>query len=188
MIKKEFLETIKILDGQPFNITYHELRSGINNIASYINPPSLGLYKCRLVYSKDKIDVTYHRYKKKKINSLKLIYDNDIVYSKKSTDREDIDKLFALRDFCDDILIVKNDLLTDTSIANIALFKNGIWYTPKLPLLKGTTRMRLIDNGFLKEIDIKVSEIKSYSKMALLNAMINFDIIADKNIEEIIKC
>ena len=186
--KEDFLETIKALDGKLFNLDYHEKRSGIKNISAYLKAPSKGLYRCRLVYNLDNINVTYHPYKKREIKTLKLVYDNSISYSKKSTDRKDIDRLFKLRDICDDILIVKNSFLTDTSIANIALFKDGIWYTPKSPLLKGITRERFIDNGFLKELDIKVSEIKTFSKIALLNAMIDFDIITNKKIEEIIKC
>jgi len=185
----ELLETIKAFNGELYNLDYHEKRCGISNLDNYINPPIDGLYRCRLVYIGDEVlDISYHKYKKREINSLKLVYDDNIVYSKKSTNRENINKLFALRDFSDDIIIVKNNLLTDTSIANIAFFRDGVWYTPKLPLLKGTTRSRYIDNGFLKEINIKPSEIDSFSKIALLNAMINFDIIADKNIGEIIQC
>ena len=37
----------------------------------------------------------------------------------------------------DEILITRNGLLTDTSIANIALFNGKEWHTPKHPLLKG---------------------------------------------------
>lgn len=186
--KNSFLETIKALDGRCYNIDYHEKRSGIKNITSYLNPPSVGLYRCRLVYTDDKVEVTYHPYKKRVIKSLKLVYDDNICYSKKSTNRENIDRLFTKRDSCDDIIIIKNNLLTDTSIANIALYKNSRWYTPKSPLLEGTTRQRLIDDAFLTPIDIKISDIDKFSKIALLNAMINFDIIANKTIEEIIQC
>ncbi|MEO1954666.1 MAG: aminotransferase class IV [Campylobacterales bacterium] len=185
----KLLETIKALNGECYNLGYHEKRSGIKNLDSYLTPPKDGLYRCRLVYKDDKVlEVTYHPYKKRVVNSLKLVYDDKISYNKKFENRKSIDELFMLKKNCDDIIIVKNNLLTDTTIANIALFKDGIWYTPKKPLLNGTTRMRLIDNGFLKELDISVLDIKSFSKIALLNAMINFDIIANKKIEEIVKC
>jgi len=183
-----FLETIKAYDGELYNLTYHRRRSGIEDIKRYLNPPKKGLCRCRLVYGKKDIEVTYHLYQKKNIKSLKLVYDNSIIYDKKYTNRKEINKLFNLKNLCDDIIIVKNQLLTDTSIANIALFKDGTWFTPKIPLLYGTTRQRFIDTGFLKEENIKVEDIKEFSKLALLNAMINFDIIADNNIEEIIKC
>ena len=94
--------------------------------------------------------------------------------------------LFSQKENCDEILIVKNGLLCDTSIANIALFDGRKWMTPKTPLLEGTTRQRLLESGFLTVKDIAVEDLKMYSQMALMNAMIDFDIIADKKIEEII--
>lgn len=70
-------------------------------------------------------------------------------------------------------LIVRRGLLTDTSIANIALFDGKDWFTPKLPLLRGTCRTALIDNGIIKEKDIRPEELSSYSFVRLFNAMIN---------------
>ena len=64
--------------------------------------------------------------------------------------------------------------MTDTTIANIAFFDGKTWFTPTTPLLQGTTRARLIDEGFLKLRDIKKEDIKEYSRFALMNAMIGF--------------
>jgi len=122
--------------------------------------------------------VTFHEYKKREINTFKLIFENEIDYAYKSTDREEIDALYQKREDCDEILIIKDLLVTDTSIANIAFYTaEGIWITPKSPLLKGTTRARLLDEGKLVEADIKANELRSFSKVALLNAMIDFDIL-----------
>ena len=83
-----------------------------------------------------------------------------------------------MREEGDDILIIKDLLVTDTSIANIAFeTSGGEWITPKNPLLKGTTRARLLDEGKLKEADIRVHELRSFTKVALLNAMIDFDVL-----------
>jgi 4-amino-4-deoxychorismate lyase len=76
-------------------------------------------------------------------------------------------------------LIIKNELVTDTSIANIAFFDGEKWLTPKKPLLKGTTRARLLENGEIFEADIDVHTLKNYTQVALLNAMIDFDIISE---------
>ena len=73
-----------------------------------------------------------------------------------------------------DVLIVRNNLLTDTSIANVALEKEGVWYTPRTPLLKGTKRALLLEQGVLTECDIPSDVISSYSPIALFNAMIDF--------------
>jgi 4-amino-4-deoxychorismate lyase len=186
-VKINYLETIKSVDGEIFNLSYHQKRYesvlnslGIDkteNLSDYINPPPFGVYRCRLVYSIDTISVSYHEYKKRDISSLKLIFNNDIDYSVKFENRDELNALYAQRGECDDILIIKDLLVCDTSIANIAFYKDGEWITPKKPLLKGTTRARLIDEGKLKEADIMVHDIKSFSKIALLNAMIDFDVL-----------
>ncbi|QFR48733.1 branched-chain amino acid aminotransferase [Sulfurimonas lithotrophica] len=196
-MKNEFLETIKILDAKVWHPEYHQKRYesvlkhfGVctyKKLEDFIKPPKKGLYRCRLVYTPEdikKISVEYIEYEKKDINTLKLVYDDEIDYPLKSTDRSELNKLYEKRQDADDILIVKKGYLTDTSIANIALF-DGEWKTPKYPLLKGTTRQRLLDSGKIHEDDIKVQDIGRFSKVALLNAMIDFDIIADENIKDV---
>ena len=76
----------------------------------------------------------------------------------------------------------KNGLITDTSIANIAIEIDGIWFTPKTPLLYGTTRQRYLDNSKLKELDISIEMLQSANKIGLLNAMIDFDVLDDYKI------
>lgn len=182
-----YIETIKSVDGEIFHIEYHQERYetvlssfGIDefkNLSEFLNPPKWGVYRCRIVYDSTNISVTYHEYKKREITTLKLIFDNDIEYRFKSTDRDGIDSLFSQKDEGDEILIIKNLLITDTSIANIAFYKDGIWLTPKNPLLKGTTRERLLREGKVVEADIRVQELRSFSQVALLNAMVDFDIL-----------
>ena len=53
---------------------------------------------------------------------------------------------------------MKQGLLTDTSIANIALSDGTHWYTPAHPLLKGTKRAALLEEGILQE---KISDRKT---------------------------
>ena len=149
------------------------------DLKEYLNPPPYGTYRCRLVYTPDTVTVSYHEYKKREISSLKLIFNNEIEYSNKSTYRDEIDALYEQRGEGDDILIIKDLLVSDTSIANIAFYRDGEWITPKEPLLKGTTRARLIDEGKIIEADIKVQDLRSFSKTALLNAMIDFDILEE---------
>lgn len=186
-MKNSYLETIRAFDGKVYNLSYHQKRyesvlehsSSVKKLIDYLHPPKKGLYRCRLLYNNEDISVSYHEYKKKEIKSLKIIYDESIQYAKKSSNREDLDRLFNLREECDDILIVKNGLITDTSIANIAFFKDDTWYTPTSALLFGTTRQRFLDERRIVACDIKVEELQNFSKVALLNAMIDFDIITD---------
>ena len=118
-MNKTFLETIKAIDGEVFNLSYHQKRyesvlesfgiKKFENLQEHLSPPLKGLYRCRLTYSIKKIEVTYHAYQKREVNSLKLVYDDAVEYCKKSTSREVLDKLFEKRAECSDILIVKND-------------------------------------------------------------------------------
>lgn len=189
-----FLETIKIVEGVAQNIEYHQARyeSVLDYLGAkekkvlsrYINAPKAALLRCRLVYDGSSIEVTYHEYKKREIESLKILYDDEIEYSMKYASREALDTLFGRRGDCSDVVIVKGGLITDTTIANIAFFDSKKWVTPKKPLLKGTTRQRLLDEQKIFEDDIKVDDIKKFSKVALMNAMIDFDIIT-KSVEEI---
>lgn len=192
-----FLETIRAVEGEVFNLVYHQKRyesvlkkfniKNPKSLLEHINPPATGTYRCRLLYNISKeghtIEVTYHEYKKRDINSLKLVYDDNIEYSLKSACRDELDLLYGRRGKYDDILIVKNSLITDTTIANIAFYDSGRWVTPAQPLLKGTTRERLLMEKKIFESDIYVDDLKKFSKVALMNAMIDFDIIT-KNIEE----
>ncbi len=194
-MSESFLETIKIVDGEIYNIEYHQKRyesvleslgvDDFKELHAYINPPLSGIVKCRIVYDAKNLTASYQAYRKRDIASLKLVYDDKIEYDKKSTCRDDIDRLYGKKDVCDDILIVKNSLISDTSIANVAFYKDGIWYTPKQPLLMGTTRQRLLQSAKIVPKDIAVDELPTYSKVALLNAMIDFDII-QKNLKDVI--
>jgi len=186
----KYFETIKCDDYEIYNLQYHINRIsntiGLNiNLEEYIYPPNNKLLRCKIIYNKNEIeDIQYYEYDKKNITSFKLIYDDTIVYSKKELNRLNIDKLFDNKDNCDEIIIIKNNLLSDTSKANIAIFLNNEWITPKVPLLNGTTMQRYIDMGTLKQKDITVDMLKQSSKIALLNAMIDFDIISNFTIKD----
>ena len=79
--------------------------------------------------------------------------------------------LFALRGEADEVVIIRNGLLTDTSYSNIALFDGRHWVTPRQPLLRGTMRQSLLDAGVLTEQDIKAEDWSSYRRVSLINAM-----------------
>ena len=189
----KFFETIKIVDGEIFNIEYHQKRyertisyhnGVVHNLKKYINPPKDGLYRAKIIYDKNSIlDISYFSYEKREIKSFKLV-EIDFDYDFKYLDRANIDKAFAKRLDCDEIIMIKDNLITDTSIANIAFFDAKEWVTPKKPLLSGTTRERYIDNKLLHVKDIKKEQIQNFTKIALLNAMIDFDIISNIEIKK----
>ena len=182
-----FIETICINDGMIENLSAHNER--MNNTirvhyGSSVIPVSLedfitaegckGRTRCRVEYTSAVEKVEYFPYSIREVKSLQLVNDDTAEYSFKYADRSVLDRNFALRGNADDVVIVRSGMLTDTSIANIALYKEGKWFTPKYPLLKGTRRAGLLAEGIIEEDIVMADSLHKYEKIRLFNAMISF--------------
>lgn len=181
----QLLETIKIQNRQPQNIAWHNQRFNRSRLDLFGIKDALTLekiiqipddlnyevIKCRIIYSKEIETIEFEKYILLKINSLKIIECNDIDYSYKYYDRRKLNELFQQKENCDDILIVKNGFVTDTSFANIVFWDGDKWITPASPLLHGTARLRLIDEGQIIESDITIDELGKFEKARIINAM-----------------
>lgn len=182
-------ETIKIVDSKILNLPFHQARvdKAFNNLPGNKKPLDLeqvikiprefnsGLVKCKVIYDSSNYRVEFSPYTPRAVKSLKLVFSNNINYDYKYSEREDINSLFSLRGNADDILIVKNGMITDTSIANIVFTDGSSWFTPDAPLLKGTCRERLLQAGTIRERTITTSNLDEYSHLTLVNAMIEFN-------------
>lgn len=180
------VESIKVHDGVIYNLEQHQERMDRSvykltgeknrvNLSDELTVPaefSTGLYKCRVVYTEKIKLIEFVPYIRRTIRSLKLIH-ADIDYSCKYEERAALNILFAQRGECDDILIIKNGLVTDTSSANIAFTDGKECFTPATPLLHGTKRNRLIAEKKLIERDITAADIKNFRHASVLNAMID---------------
>lgn len=155
-----------------------------NELEKIPKPKTLAgeIYKCRIVYSESIEKIEFLPYSFPKINSLNLVEDNTISYAHKYLDRSNLEKLFTLRQGCDDVLIVKNGLITDTSFCNILFFNGKKWLTPERPLLKGTQRQFLLDNEIIETASITPYDLRNFEKARLINAMIGFDNALDIDI------
>jgi len=190
--KPLLLETIKIKDGVIFHLDYHQHRctqsrqelyasADILTLQNYIKAPVKGLYRCRIIYAETIQSIEYIPYVPKETCSLKIV-PSSLDYHLKYAQRSPINTLLSNNHEVDDIIIEKEGYLTDTSIANIAFYAQGIWYTPSKPLLAGTMRQKLIDEGFLKTRNIKKEDLHQYTQVALTNAMLGFKILKNINI------
>jgi len=135
-----------------------------------------GIYKCRLEYDTSIRKIEFLPYRKRVIRSLRLIEDNTITYSYKYIDRKRIEELLSRRGDCDDILIIKNGMVTDSSYANV-IFRDqgGNWITPDSFLLAGTCRARLLHRGIIAETRVSCKDIEKYTEVKLINAMLDID-------------
>lgn len=179
-----FLETILCTEGEAHHLPYHQRRldSTLQRVGftrkyvlnRLITPPHTGTYRCRFLYDGLDFTIEYHPYVPKTISSLRALIDDTISYPFKTTERAALDALYRQRNGCDDVVIVRNGFLSDTTIANIALFDGHRWLTPEKPLLEGTTRLRLIEEGTLVPAPLRLDDIASARKIAVMNALIGF--------------
>ena len=174
----EFIETI-LITNKIENLELHNKR--MNN-TRYIffkeKPIDLKEYikiiknkRVRVTYDRKIKKVEYFDLVKKEFKKFKIVH-SDIDYSYKFANREELNKLKEKN--VDEVIIVKNGFITDTTISNLAFFDGKKWITPKNPLLKGTKREELLNKNFLIQKDIKVDEIKNFKKFAMINAIIGF--------------
>ncbi len=181
------LETIRIEGGKIHNLGYHQQRCNksrqilfdsheILDLASCIDAPKTGVYRCRILYAERLHSIEYIPYSPKEIDSLKIV-SSDIEYSLKYANRDALNALLESNKDVDDVIIEKEGYLTDTTISNIAFFDGEHWVTPAKPLLEGTMRAKLLDEGFLQLKEIKKEDLQNYSQVALMNAMIGFKIL-----------
>ncbi|HUI33070.1 MAG: aminotransferase class IV [Dysgonamonadaceae bacterium] len=189
MTEPFFIEVVKVEDGMFVDPQPHIDRIIRTTMRFFAEPLTVqlikdmipinlrtGVVKCRIVYSKEVASIDFEEYEMRNIRSLSIIEDNTIDYGFKYLNREAINKLFSQRGDCDDILIVKNSLITDTSYSNVVFknFRNEL-YTPASTLLSGTKRQKLLNAGIIHEKEIRVNDIQSYEGVYLINAMIDIE-------------
>lgn len=193
-MKQQFIETICLKNGSFQALHWHQSR--LNRVFAEVfpdaksfdlaeilaqNPCTLTVenasdrIRCRVLYDGDAVSVSYFPYHIRPVSSLMLVEANAIDYHLKFADRSALDTLFAKRAHCDDVLIVKDGFVTDTSIGNVALYDGERWFTPSKPLLLGTKRAQLLANGLLQEREIRKIDLYSYKYISVINAMIDLE-------------
>ena len=139
------------------------------------------MYRVRVCYDTTVHSIEYLPYEPLPIQTIAIV-ESSLSYTYKYEDRKALNALIPTG--VDDALIVENNLLKDTTIANIALFLEGQWFTPQIPLLEGTTRRRLLESGFLKTAPLNVQSLQKADKFAIMNALIGFKIIENITIKD----
>ena len=182
-------ESLCVQDGIILNTQWHEDRfqkAYLQNFG-YLNSFDLleglsipikfnqGIVKLRIRYNHKHRDFHFEHYQIKEIQSLKLVYTEELNYSYKYSHRENLESLFDQRGDCDEVLIIKKGRITDSSYSNVVFFDGQDWLTPKDPLLEGTCRARLLNQGIIKQSFLKVGDLKNFEGLKLINAMRDMD-------------
>lgn len=184
-----FFETIKLLNGNLHNLSYHQDRinrtrkfyyseSGelsLSQILPVVSEYTEGLFKVRVDYGLNISKVSIEPYKIKTHQRLKILEISDFDYSFKYADRSFFISSLDENDDYDDILFTKNGLITDTTYCNLALFDGKEWVTPNTFLLPGTKRSQLLTDYKIIEKTVSLHDLAAYKEICFINAMRNFE-------------
>jgi len=184
-----FIETICYDQGQYHQIDLHNERCNRtrNHFFGTVSNLQLELFlavpswlkdetvKCKVTYGTEITGIEYGLYKVRPVESLQLVIDDEIDYAYKYADRTKLSQLYQLRDQADDILIVKNGYLTDTSYANIILKKDEMWYSPQYPLLHGTRIESYFRKGVVTPALLRPEDLPLFSEARIVNSMISIE-------------
>jgi 4-amino-4-deoxychorismate lyase len=181
----QLIETICFEKGVFQRLPLHEERMNRSRLHFFCRPDKISLVrhlkvaeslknetlKCRVTYSEEIEGIEYEAYTLKSIKSLKLVADDSIEYSYKFRNRDNLNNLLKLKGESDEVLIIKNGQVTDTSFTNIVFLKEGKWFTPEHPLLCGTRREYYIRKRRIKPIAITPDDLWQFEEARLINSM-----------------
>lgn len=184
----QLFETIKIIDSKPQNLDLHDKRMNLSRqklfgideklwLSDVIHVPDecrTGIFRCRVIYGASVESTEYTPYHPAAIKTLKLVHADTLQYDFKYLDRSSLASLIN-KDLADDILIVKEGRITDSSFANIVFTDGRYWATPDTPLLRGTMREKLMADGLIRAERITPENFDRFTHFRLINAMLGFD-------------
>lgn len=184
----QFIESIKIEDQEIFLLEYHQKRVNetfrqfgketsidLEKIVKNLQHDEDGLYKLRIVYDLErKFTTQLIPYAIAEIDDFQLVENNNIDYSFKYENRKEF-AVMKEEARSEEIIIVKNNRVTDTSFSNLLFLKGKEWYTPNTYLLNGVQRQYLLKNKKIKEAEITLQNLKEFSHFQIINALNDFD-------------
>lgn len=182
-----FIESIKIEDQKLFLLDYHQKRINatfsnfgkegsinLEKIFKKLEVDENGLFKLRVVYDLDKNYKTQLiPYAISEINDFQLIENNSFDYSFKFEGRTEFERMKA-KTKAEEIIVVKNNHITDTSFSNLLFLKGKEWYTPTTYLLNGVQRHYLLKEKKIKETEITLNNLKEFTHFQIINALNDF--------------
>jgi 4-amino-4-deoxychorismate lyase len=176
-------ESICLVDGVPQRLNLHVERMersrrilfdcddalDLAGLLDTITAPP-GLVKCRIDYGRTFGQAKCTPYAQRTLTTLALVENPALRYDHKFVDRHILENAVVVSG-CDDVIFMRDGILTDTSFANIALTDGHSWVTPSTPLLEGTMRRALLEAGEMKEAELRVEDLRLFTHVALINAM-----------------
>jgi 4-amino-4-deoxychorismate lyase len=185
----QFFESIRVKDGIAENLGFHQLRVNrtlkafdvsqhsivLATIVQELVLPAEGLFKLKISYD---LNGNHHSvftlYQYKQIQNFALVDIQDQTYNYKFSNRDWINEAL-IQSGKDEIIMHDGGLIKDCSYTNIVFFDGVNWFTPAAPLLEGTQRAKLINEGVIQPKALYVQDIPGFKKFKCINAMLNWD-------------
>lgn len=191
-------ETIAIEQGRALNLPLHQqryqqsllrfyakdfshtqIKQSAVNLAEILKKPLQNylvehysqVIRCRIDYNLTQQNITFYPYLSRSIRTFRPVHCDDIDYSLKFSDRTLLNELYSLREECDEIIIIKQGWVTDCSIGNLIFRDGDKWITPDTPLLAGTQRAALLQQGKIEAHPIHFEELGRFSEIRVINAL-----------------
>jgi len=180
-----FLESIGVYEGQAPLLPYHQERVDRTFAAFYPGQKPLDLLelwqqtnfspekvKWRIAYNAHEHNAEILSFPNRNIERLQVVQDDTIEYAYKFTERESLDALYANKsDVADEILIIRNGLLTDAYYYNIVVKTESGLLTPRTPLLAGVMRAYCLEKEQVQLADIRMNDLKNSEGIYLINSL-----------------
>jgi 4-amino-4-deoxychorismate lyase len=185
----QFFESIRVKDGIAENLGFHQLRVDrtlkafdasnhsveLAKIVQELILPVEGLFKLRVSFDLNgNHQSAFTPYHYKQIQNFALVDIKGYRYDYKFSNRDWINEALT-QSGKDEIVMHDGGLIKDCSYTNIVFFDGANWFTPATPLLEGTQRAKLIQEGIIIAKALHVNDIHSFKKFKCINAMIHWE-------------
>jgi 4-amino-4-deoxychorismate lyase len=197
----QFFESIRVKDGIAEQLGFHQLRVNktlkafdasnhsieLASIVQQLVLPADGLFKLKISYDLNgNYQSAFTPYQYKQIQNFALVDIKEQSYDYKFSNRDWINEAL-IQSGKDEIMMHDGGLIKDCSYTNIVFYDGVNWYTPAVPLLEGTQRAKLIEEGIIQPKALYVQDIPNFKNFKCINAMLNWNTALEYEIELIKK-
>lgn len=174
------------VDGHMPLLAYHQLRLNHtfrhyypgyrpHDLSELLTSESMEcIQKIRVFYNESEVSILRTSYEMRPYTTLSFVHFMGH-YGFKRTDRRALDDTYNRVEEGHLPLLIRDTRILETPYTNIAVQLKDKWLTPMYPLLYGTRRQSLIDQGIIDVADLHLHHVKMMKSIKLINAMIPFD-------------
>jgi 4-amino-4-deoxychorismate lyase len=193
----QFFESICVKNGVAENLSFHQARVqktlqafdafqnniSLEAIVQQLTLPTIGLFKLRISYDLNgNHEAKQTPYQYKQINQFALVDIKGCRYDYKYENRDWINE-FLIQSGTDEIIMHDDGWIKDCSYTNIVFFDGANWVTPESPLLPGTQRAKLIQEGVILPKALHVKDLSGFVKFKCINAMMHWETAVEYSVK-----